>query len=499
MDNRPNILVFMTDHQRADTVFPYNRAITPNVDKLAGNGVSFSQAYCPAPHCCPSRATFFTGLYPSQHGVWNNVDVPNTLSKGLYQGVELFSEYLARDGYKLDYSGKWHVSSEEGPQDRGFNVYGTNNKRKYLKNTRAQKPSTHEWMEYTKKLSDAGGRRDGELVREGYPEFFLYGKTEDVDSASASAYVINHDEKVLNETLEIIRAREDDDPWFHFVGMLGPHDPYFVPRKFLDMYDIEDIELPDNFYDEMLDKPALYRRTRDRFSQLSEREYKQCILNYLAFCTYEDYLFGKVVDELEICGKLDNTIVIYLSDHGDYLGEHGLWTKGVPCFDGAYHIPLIFGDYGAGIIKDKGRVVEETALLSDMANTILDLCGVGHKMGDIGRSLTPFLRADKVGDWNNDRYTQTNGNEIYAIQRSVVSGKWKYTFNSFDYDELYDLEQDPGETRNLVGSDDLKPIRRMMCKKLWEFARKTDDVCVCPYITTALAEFGPGIIDEFGG
>ena len=138
MYSKPNILIFMTDQQRADTVFPYNKAITPNVDKLARNGVVFNQAFCPAPHCCPSRATFFSGMYPSQHGVWNNVDVPNTLSKGLNNGVKLFSEYMAEDGYAMDYSGKWHVSSEEGPGDRGFRIYGTND-REYKKNRQSGK------------------------------------------------------------------------------------------------------------------------------------------------------------------------------------------------------------------------------------------------------------------------------------------------------------------------------------------------------------------------
>jgi len=88
---RPNILVFMTDQQRADTIPPYSRARMPNLERFCSDGVVFTQAFCPSPHCCPSRATFFTGLYPSQHGVWNNVDVPNTLSRGLHEGVRLWS------------------------------------------------------------------------------------------------------------------------------------------------------------------------------------------------------------------------------------------------------------------------------------------------------------------------------------------------------------------------------------------------------------------------
>ena len=98
---KPNILIFMTDHQRADTVYPFRRARTPHVDRLAREGVAFTRTYCTAPHCCPARASFFSGLYPSEHGVWNNVDVSNALSRGLYDGVELFSDALARAGYSL--------------------------------------------------------------------------------------------------------------------------------------------------------------------------------------------------------------------------------------------------------------------------------------------------------------------------------------------------------------------------------------------------------------
>ena len=109
----PNILIMMTDHQRGDTVLPGHPAITPNIDQLAAEGVTFTEAFCPSPHCCPSRATFFTGLYPSRHGVWNNICNDQALSRGLKDGVQLWSEDLAAAGYQLHFSGKWHVSVEE--------------------------------------------------------------------------------------------------------------------------------------------------------------------------------------------------------------------------------------------------------------------------------------------------------------------------------------------------------------------------------------------------
>lgn len=109
-------------------MYPLRRARTPHVDRLAREGVAFTRTYCTAPHCCPARASFFSGLYPSEHGVWNNVDVSNALSRGLYDGVELFSDALARAGYSLHYSGKWHVSAVESPADRGWKMGAGNGK-----------------------------------------------------------------------------------------------------------------------------------------------------------------------------------------------------------------------------------------------------------------------------------------------------------------------------------------------------------------------------------
>src|SRR5512141_2604637 len=107
--DRPNILIFMTDHQRADTVLPEHPALTPVLDRFGRDAVTFTNAFCPSPHCCPSRATFFTGLYPSRHGVWNNVLNEQAINSGLRDGVRLWSEDLAAAGYDLHFCGKWHV------------------------------------------------------------------------------------------------------------------------------------------------------------------------------------------------------------------------------------------------------------------------------------------------------------------------------------------------------------------------------------------------------
>ncbi len=121
MDERqPNFLIFMTDQQAGFSQMAESGVHMPNLERLKANGASFDRAYCPSPHCCPSRASFFSGLYPSEHGVWNNVDLAGALSHGPYDGVKMFSEELKASGYQMYYSGKWHVSAESGPGDAGF-------------------------------------------------------------------------------------------------------------------------------------------------------------------------------------------------------------------------------------------------------------------------------------------------------------------------------------------------------------------------------------------
>ena len=487
---QPNILIFMTDQQRGDTVPPFGRALTPNLDRFRQQGVTFTNAYCPSPHCCPSRATFFTGLYPSEHGVWNNVDVGNALSRGLYPGTRLFSDDLREAGYRLQFSGKWHISSIESPADYGWEMAFPEPRPTLAPERLASgRPPAYEW-EYFRRLADAGEageRREAEIVRPGHGNYMHYGET--------PHGIWEFDERTVADALRIIQERgRSDRPWCQYVGTLGPHDPYFAPREFLDLYRLEDIELPDSFGDRMADKPGLYRRTRDRFDQLSETEQREALRHYLAFCSYEDALFGRVLAALEESGELDDTLVVYLSDHGDYAGEHGLWCKGLPCFRGAYHVPAIVS--WPGHIAEPGRAVDEFVSLADFAPTFLEAAGLGAERPHTGQSLMPFLRGETPVGWRDAIHTQSNGNELYGIQRSVTTRDWKYVYNGFDYDELYDLRLDPGETRNMVAEPEYRDTVREACRRMWRFAHDHGDVCVNPYIMVAHAPWGPAVAFE---
>jgi arylsulfatase A-like enzyme len=474
MSQKPNILIFMTDQQRGSSITD-ERCLTPNLDRFRQRGVTFTNALCPSPHCCPSRATFHTGLYPSEHGVWHNVGVPNAITRGLKDGVRPWSQDLAENGYDLTFSGKWHVSALRSPSDYGWQEGLVTARSGYLE-------AEEGWRQYAEKpLADLEPkeRGDGEILRPGWNRYTHYGLHENPFN----------DKGVVDSAIQNIRETSNGDrPWCRFIGPQGPHDPYRVPQRFLDMYDLDSIELPENYCDELDGRPNLYKRTRYAFSQLTELEHRKAIMHYLAFCTYEDYLFGQVLQALEEQGELDNTLIVYTSDHGDYTAEHGLWCKGLPCFRGAYHIPMVIG--GAGVL-DPGRTVDEFISLADFAPTFLELAGIDSGREFAGQSIVPFLRNEPVTDWRDAHFTQSNGNEQYGIQRSIVTQDWKYVYNGFDYDELYDLKNDPLEMHNVIDELGHKETVKELCSRMWTFARERNDSCTNGYIMVGFAPYGP--------
>ena len=485
MNKRPNILIFMTDHQRGDTIFKENGTIMPNLNKLMENGITFSECFCPTPHCCPSRATFFTGLYPSQHGIWNNVHNGMALAKNLKQGVRLFSEELKDAGYRLSYAGKWHVSYDEDPAHKGFEELfvsaksGNNHATTWEAIERNAQTARQDWEK---------GREEGKILRKGYTTDVLYGRA---DEGS------RHDDTSVAQTANKIReyAKDPDTPWCAMVGTSMPHAPYWVPQKYLDMYPIETIDLPESYYDTLEDKPNYYRKLRQmRFAQLTELEYKQAIRHFRAMCTYLDDLFGQLMDALRETGQLDNTLVLFTSDHGDYLGEHGLFHKGVPAFRGAYHIPGVIS-WPAGI-KNPDRVISELVSLADFAPTFLEAAGIKTDNEMVGQSLMPFLEDRNPDTWRDAIFTQCNGVENYFTQRSVITKEYRYTYNGFDFDELYDLRVDPNEMTNKIHEPSYETTIKELCKKMWQFARQTDDQLPTSgnYITIATAAYGPGVV-----
>lgn len=495
----PNILIFMTDQQRACSVLkddPY-KAITPVLDRFRKDSVTFSRAFCPSPHCCPSRASFMTGLMPTQHGVWHNVNVTNAITRGLKEHVRPWSVDMKDAGYRMLFTGKWHVSNHQQPEDYGWNNAPSGHIAPSL--DEQEKSARTREMERLKEhaVGYAGTSRGrGEILRHGYVPYVHYGGK---DNPLLAHYFRGegdenpfNDRGVVDSALEMLDHVTGNAPWCLYVGTLGPHDPYIPPKRFLDLYDGIEFDLPDTFDDPMDDKPALYRRTRDRFNQLAREEHQEAMKHYLAFCSYEDWLFGQLIDKLKERGEYEDAVILYVSDHGDYLGDHGLWCKGLPSFLSSYHVPALLKVPGG----DRGVLRDEMVSLCDFAPTFLDLAGIESPTDFVGRSLLPLVTPDEPAipsPWPDALFFQTNGNETYGIQRSILTDKWRFVFNAFDYDELYDLVSDPGQLVNLARDPAYEGIKREMYTRIWAFGLAHDEQVINEYIMTAMADYGPGL------
>jgi arylsulfatase A-like enzyme len=311
----------------------------------------------------------------------------------------------------------------------------------------------------------------------------LYGTAPDEGEA--------HDEGVVTDALAVLEGLTvQDSPWCLYVGLIGPHDPYDVPRRYLDMYDLDEIELPASFADDLGDKPGVYQRLRQQvWGQLSEAETRDGMRHFWAYCSYLDDLFGQLLGALDRTDQAEDTLVLYCADHGDYCGDHGLFAKGIAAFRGAYHVPAIMR-WPAGI-QYPGRQVNHLVSLADFGPTFLEAAGIETDRHFTGASLVPFFSGHTLVGWRDDIHTQCNGVELYYTQRSVCTKDFKYVFNGFDQDELYDLRNDPDEMVNLANEPAYEDVKRQMCARMWRFAHQEADTAINPYITVALAPYGP--------
>ena len=301
-----------------------------------------------------------------------------------------------------------------------------------------------------------------------------------------------HDHEIaLDAAAALEELAQSPTPWALYVGPTGPHDPYAPPQCFVDQYQLADVALPASYLDRMEDRPGIYRRLRQQlWDQLGEHEVRDAIRHYWAYCSYEDALLGEVLAALDATGQAANTLVIRTADHGDYVGAHGLFLKGVPAFREAYNVPLIVRWPARS--GDAGRSIDDFVTLADLAPTVLEAAEVEPSTRLTGRSLVPLLDGQRPTDWPDAVHAQMNGVELYYTQRAVTTATHKYVYNGFDFDELYDLVADPDETVNLSDDAAYTEVKRGLVERMWRFADDEDDELVfCQYPPVALAPWGP--------
>lgn len=460
----PNILFLVSDQQQQATIAPDSTCHMPNVSRLRDSGVTFTQARTVNAICSPARASLMTGLYPHNHGMVDNTHCVEKFRADFQSERNMLSKQLKAHGYRLGYFGKWHVERTGSPDVFGFDKFTTEQHGRDF-------PRTLENPRILKQL--------------GYNDRVLYGvHRESVEETEEYFF--------YDQGIEFIRESQSrSEPWCAFISTNAPHDPYIAPKELYELYNSSEITLPESFDDAMEDKPGIYRRLKSVWSDLTRKDFQEATACYYANCTLVDSQVGRVLDVLEATGQRDTTIIIFLSDHGDMMGGHGLLCKGVPAFDESYRIPLIISwpDH-----IPSGDVCSAYASIIDVAPTVLELAEC-QPMNDIdGESLIPCIKAEADSP-PRSIYAEFFGQRLSYSQRIVWKDEYKYVFNSFDFDELYDLSTDPAELQNLINDPQYHSIAGMMAQEMWNKAKISGDHCFLEseYFMFRFAPMGPEI------
>lgn len=449
---QPNILWICTDQQRWDTLgCAGNRWVTtPNIDRLAGEGMRFDHAYCQSPVCTPSRASFLTGRTPNVCGARSNgVSIPQT--------EVLVTRMLADAGYTCGLTGKLHISAANpdhvGPGGREHRINDGYSEFKWSHHSR---PMGHADNDYHTWLHDKGLEWRTVPFDDCPPV-----STSMTGETSQMAWCA---ENAIGFMSEQGRAGK---PWLYSINPFDPHHPFSPPAEYLEPYldHLDDIPLPAYVEGELEAKQAYQRYSHENGAYggwvkelawpiMRERDHRLVRAAYWAMCDQIDFHVGRVLAALEDTGQRENTIVIFTSDHGELLGDHGLYYKGAYFYDCAVRVPLIVSMPGTITTGTSTALVE----LMDLSQTLLDAAGLDHHPGMMGRSLWPLLTGASSADNHRDSvfceyYSASPDKNDYSERVSHVSmvrtRSHKVVVSRNNCGELYDLEADPGEHSNL--------------------------------------------------
>ncbi len=422
--DKKNVLFLICDDLNCDLAcYGHPLVKSPHIDRLAARGVRFDNAHCQYPLCGPSRASFMTGMYPDQTLVRRNAiyireHVPNV--RTMSQMFRDAGYFATRIGKIYHYNVPAHIGT--GGHDDPFSWDYTINPR--------GRDKEDEPLIFSLRPGSFGGTLSW-LAAEGTD-------AEQTDGIAAT------------EASRLLRQyAAEKRPFFLAVGLYRPHTPYVAPKKYFDMYPLEQIEVPQvpAGYLNSLPKPARESITRKKEQlNLPAETAKKAIQAYYASITFADAQLGRILDTLDETGLADNTVVLFTSDHGYHMGEHGHWQK-TTLFENATRVPLIIAAPGA---EAAGRVAATPAEMVDFYPTLADLCGLQPPKSISGVSLAAVL--DDAGKTPRDSaLTQ------YAGGYSIRTPRYRYTEwgpRGAEGAELYDHDSDPREMVNLAEQPD---------------------------------------------
>ncbi len=457
-----NVLLITSDQQRWDTLGRLNPAIhTPNLDRLADRGILFERAYTVNPVCTPSRCSILTGTYPSQHGCFH---VGTSLPEGHGPTV---AHAFSDAGYATSLIGKAHFqackdpeSLESAPRVHGLDFFDQW-QGPYFGFDRAELVIGHTsephaaGMHYGAWLRAQGVKLADHFDIHHYDHYGPWSLPEDLHG---SAWVANRSIDAID------RAQQEGRPFFLWSSFQDPHNPYVTPEPWASQYD------PNGMPDAVPvsgpeGKPYFYRtlaagdfygedpELQDRAwgdvkirPNLSDADIRDLRAVYYGMVSLMDHHIGRILDRLEGDGTIDQTLIVFTSDHGDYLGDHGLWGKGLPTYEAMQRVPFIVAHPAC---TNPGQNSQALQSLVDIESSCLDAAGLAPlevSQGVVQSSawIDPEVR---VRDLCLVEFRPAQG--PYK-QRTYVTSRYKLVFyDTRDYGELYDLESDPAQESNL--------------------------------------------------
>jgi arylsulfatase A-like enzyme len=446
-----NILFIMTDQHNARALGCYgNKDVkTPNMDRLARQGVRFTNAFTQTGQCCPARYSTWTGRYAHSHGCrWNNVVEP-------LDEITIM-EVLKKAGYVTAGIGKHHMMHD--PRKHGMDVVvRLTEYKKFLK--AENKPywlEDGEWMGGIKH----GGARVGvtNLDNQHHPAGYW-----------------------TSRAIEFIRQNKDK-PFFVHYSFYGPHTPYVPSRPWADMYDPDKLTLPGNFNAQFESMPSALAVLKKNHEKMSDIQLRKTLGYYYGLTSQIDYNIGVVLDELDKLGLADRTVVIYTADHGDMAGEHRTFQKTVANYDGTIRIPMIVRLPG---VISAGKVRQELVGLIDLMPTLCELTGQKIPAKVQGASLIPLLQG-KSADWRKVIFSEI-GYPRHRHGRSAMARTHTHKYVHHEnidgggpFEELFDMIEDPWETRNEINNPQYAGVVVHLKKEIERWEKTTDHAPMYP-------------------
>lgn len=439
---RPNVLIMYTDQQRWDTIAAagYPHMKTPNLDRLAEKGILFENAFCNNPVCMPSRQSMLSGQYPSSVGcTWNGVEMD--------ESTPTLATILGGCGYHTANIGKLHFKNHSNRDHRephpsyGFDTMILSDEPgcyddAYIKWVEMNDPDQVEKCRCSTPPSWEGPPMDKE-PRRTYEPYIFRGRED-----------LTHSAFVASETIEFLK-RGHSEPFFCIAGFYAPHCPVNPPERFVQMYNESEMPLP-----------AMNEEERKKHG-FSDAEWQKVRAYYYALISHVDDQVGRIMKCLEETGQMENTLLIFTSDHGDHLGDHGIVGKGDPGYDSCIHVPLILSAPGVGTT---GRMEKALVEAVDIAPTILDFCGVQTPPFMQGRSMRPLLLEEET-EPRRSIYMESK-NPFRSSWKTVRTDAFKYCTSGDGQELLFDLETDPHELADVAADKTYKTALNNMRREL---------------------------------